>query len=154
MAAAVFIGPQVFLAFVAVPAVRTIADVETQRQVSRAVTRGFGMLGGAALAVLLATGIWNYYDAEDLGLIDQDAFPRYFVALQVKLTLVTAVIILTGLHALVFGRRLQRLQAEGATDDEIAAARGWSMLASILTLVVSLAILLCAALMGSDWSKQ
>jgi hypothetical protein len=67
---------------------------------------------------------------------------------------VTIVIILTGLHALVFGRRLQRLQAEGATDDEIAAARRWSMLASILTLVVSLAILLCAALMGSDWSKQ
>jgi uncharacterized membrane protein len=154
IAAAVFVGPQLFLAAVAVPALRTIDDVDAQRQVSRRMTRGFGMLGGVALLTLLATGIWNYYVVEGNGLIDADAFPRYFMALQVKLTLVTVVIVLAAAHALLFGRRLQALQESGAGAGEIAAARRWSMLASIATLGVSLTILLCAALMGSDWSKQ
>jgi uncharacterized membrane protein len=153
LGAVVFIGPQVFLAAVAIPALRTLDDVRARQQATRAITRGFGMLGGIALAVLLATGIWNYYDAEDAGLIDADAFPRYFAALQVKLTLVTVVIVLTILHAMVFGRRLQRLQEEGASEVQLASARRWSMLASIANLAASIGILLCAALMDSNWSK-
>jgi uncharacterized membrane protein len=151
LAAVVFIGPQVFLAAVAMPALRTLDDVKSRQDATRGITRGFGILGGIALAVLLATGIWNYYDADDAGLMDID---RYFAVMQVKLTLVTIVIILTILHAAVFGRRLQRLQSENAPEAEIAEARRWSMLAAFATLAVSIAILFCAALLDSNWSKQ
>jgi uncharacterized membrane protein len=150
LAAATFVGPQLFLVAV-MPAMRSIDDVRSRQQATHAITRAFGALGGVSLLVLLATGIWNFYDARDQDLFDID---RYFVVLQVKLTLVTLVIVLAGLHAMVFGRRLQRLQEENAPEAEIASARQWSMLASMGTLVLSIAILLCAALLSSQWSKM
>lgn len=150
LAAVVFIGPQIFLAFVAMPALRSIEDARARQATVRAITRGFGVLGGIALAVLLATGIWNYYDADDHGYLD---FDRYFVLLQAKLLLVTIVIVLTVLHGAFFGRRLQQLQESGAPEAEVARARQWSMAASMLNLAASIVILLCGALLSSDWSK-
>lgn len=144
LAATIFIGPQVFLVAVAMPALRSLGDAQARQQASRAITRGFGALAGVALVVLLATGIWNYYDAEDAGYLDLD---RYSAVMIVKLTLVTVIIVLTALHGAVFGRRLQRLQAEGAAEAEIAQARAYSMFASIATLAVSIGILVCAALL-------
>lgn len=152
LGAVVFIGPQVFLAAVAMPALRTLDDARSRQQATRAITRGFGILGGGALVLLLATGIYNYYQYDQF--MDADDSPRYFMTMQIKLTLVTLVIVLTALHALFFGRRLQALQESGASETEIASARRNSMLTSIATLVASIAILLCAALLGSDWSKM
>lgn len=151
LAAVIFVGPQVFLVAVAMPALRSMADVEARQALSRRITRGFGMLGGAALVALLATGIWNFYDARDADKFD---FERYFITLQIKLTLVTIVVILTILHGAVFGRRLQQLQESGAGEAELARARQWSTLAAIANLAVAVAILLCAALLASDWSKM
>lgn len=151
LAATMFVGPQIFLAAVAVPALRGLDDVRTRQQALRSVTRGFGWLGGGALAVLLATGIYNYYEFELY--IDRDLFPRYFFVLMTKLTLVTIVVGLTALHAGLLGRRLQQLQEQGAPEAEIRRWRGYSMATSMATLAASLAILLCAALLRSDWSK-
>jgi uncharacterized membrane protein len=149
-AAVVFIGPQVFLVVVTIPALRSVADAQVRRELTRKVTMGFGMVGGAALAVLVLTGLWNYQEADDQGLLD---FKRYFIALQIKLTLVTIVVILTVLHGAFLGRRLQRLQETNANEAELAQARMWSMAASMATLVASIAILLCAAVLASLWSK-
>ena len=151
LAAAVFIGPQVFLVLVAMPAIRTVGDAAVRQQITRKITRGFGVVGGIALAVLLVTGIWNYYDAKDNGLLD---FKRYFIALQIKLTLVTVVIILTIVHGAVFGRRMQSLQEAGGSESELAKARQWSVLTSIANLAASILILLCAAILASLWSKS
>ncbi len=152
LAAVVFIGPQIFLAAVAMPALRSLEDAKSRQQATRAITRGFGALGGAALALLLITGIYNYYQYDQF--VDNDLFPRYFMTMQIKLTLVTIVIILTALHGAVFGRRLQALQESGASEAELATARQRSMIASIATLVVSVGILFAAALLSSDWSKM
>lgn len=152
-AATVFIGPQVFLAAVAAPALRGLDDVKARQQSLRAVTRGFGWLGSGALAVLLATGIWNYYAPEYNHYIDRDVFPRYFFTLMTKLTLVTIVVLLTALHGGVLGRKLQQLQEDGAPEGEVRRWRIYSMTASMLTLATSIAILLCAALLHSNWSK-
>lgn len=151
LAAVIFIGPQIFLAFVAMPALRSIEDARARQGAVRAITRGFGVLGGIALAVLVATGIWNYYQFEDL--IDADNYPRYFFLIQAKLLLVTAVIALTVLHGAFFGRRLQQLQESGTSEAELVRARRWSMIASMLNLAASVVILLIAALLSSDWSK-
>lgn len=151
LAAAIFIGPQIFLFVAAVPAMRTIGDAQERQRVTRMVTTRFGWLGGAALVALLITGIINYYDANDRGLLDID---RYFVILQVKLTLVALVIVLTGLHGGLVGRRLLKLQESGASEDEIARTRVWSVALSAANLLASLVILLCAALLDADWSKM
>jgi uncharacterized membrane protein len=149
-AAVVFIGPQVFLVVVTIPALRSVADAQVRRELTRKVTMGFGMVGGAALAVLVLTGLWNYQEANDQGLLD---FKRYFIALQIKLTLVTIVVILTIVHGAFLGRRLQRLQESDASEAELAQARMWSMATSMATLAASIAILLCAAVLASLWSK-
>ena len=150
LATALFFGPQVFLAAIALPAVREVEDAATRQRTSRAITTGFGVLGGLALATLLATGIYNYYQNDQF--MDSD-FPRYFTLMQVKLTLVTLVIILTVLHGAVFGRRMQRLQESGAPADEVAAARRWSVMASITTMLMTLVIVFCGVMISSDWAK-
>jgi uncharacterized membrane protein len=150
LAAVAFIGPQIFLVVAAMPALRTIADVKVRAQASRVMTMRFGILGGAALVVLVITGVINYIDARDEGDLD---IKRYFMAMQIKLTLVALVVLMTILHGAVFGRRLQQLQETGASEAEIAATRRWSMLLSMATLAASIAILFCAALLGSEWSK-
>jgi uncharacterized membrane protein len=150
LAATLFIGPQVFLAAIAIPAVRTIDDLAVRQRVTRAIAAGFGVLGGVSLVVLLISGIYNYYQNDQF--MNSD-FPRYFSLMQLKLTLVTLVIILTALHGAVFGRRVQRLQEAGAGEAEVASARRWSMMTSMANLAVSLVILVCGVLISSDWSK-
>jgi copper resistance protein D len=147
LAAVVFIGPQFFLALAAVPAMKTIEDVKVRARAMRVMTMRFGMLGGGALVVLLITGVLNYARLDH-----QNDYKRYFITLQIKLTLVAVVVVLTILHGAVFGRRLQQLQESNAAEAEILRARRLSMFASIATMVLSVAILLCAAILGSGWS--
>jgi uncharacterized membrane protein len=151
LAAAVFVGPQVFLFAAAVPAMRTIEDVQQRTRATRTLTTRFGWIAGGAIVVLILTGMQNWVHANDKGLTDLD---RYSNVLMVKLTLVVIVIILTGIHGGLIGRRLLKLQESNAREAEIAAMRRWSIILSVAVLAVSVAILLCAALLGSDWSKQ
>jgi uncharacterized membrane protein len=151
IAATIFVGPQVFLFAAAVPAMRTIDDVAARARATRVVTMRFGFIATGALLVLIATGIGNYISANDRGLLDLD---RYFFVLQIKLTLVAIVLLLTLAHGAILGRRLLRLTESGASEAEIAAARRWSLAASVAIFLLSVAILLCAALLASDWTKQ
>ena len=147
LGAVVFIGPQIFLAAIALPAIRTVADVQTRQTLTRSITRGFGMLGGGALALLLLTGLWNFQVAQDDGKFE---LTRFFWAFNIKFMLFLGVVVLTGLHAFVFGKRLQELQERGASEAELAQARRQSMMASMTTLALSLIILLLGAMMGSE----
>ncbi|TAK65956.1 MAG: hypothetical protein EPO22_04265 [Dehalococcoidia bacterium] len=151
LAAVMFIGPQVFLVAAGIPAARTVQDLKQRGAAIRMMTGRFGWIGGGALLVLLITGIINYMHANDEGELD---FKRYFMVLQIKLTLVAIVVIGTVLHGWVFGRRLQDLQESNASEAEIAKARRWSVMLSMATLAASIIILFLAALLGSDWTKQ
>ena len=150
-AATLFVGPQAFLFMAAVPAMRTIEDVEARARATRLVTARFGWIAGGSLLVLIATGIYNYIHARDEGLL---GFHRYDTVLQVKIGLVGVVLVLTFLHGAILGRRLLALQQSGATPEALAAARRWSVAASAVIFVISVAILLCAAMLGSSWSQQ
>ena len=151
LGAVVFIGPQIFLAAVAMPAIRDMTDARERQALTRRITRGFGMLGGGALVVLLLTGFWNFSAAQDDGKFD---VTRYFWVFNIKFMLFMAVAGLTALHALVLGRNLQQLQEQGASEQDVAMARQRSMMASIATLVLSVVVLLFAAVLGSDWALQ
>lgn len=151
LAATIFVGPQVFLFAVAMPAIRTIDDVRQRASLTRMITRGFGALAGGALAVLIVTGIFNVVHANDNH--DLDA-KRYFITLQIKVTLVVIVLALTAIHGAVFGRRLEQMRDNGASEDEMANARRLSMYVSAANLTLSIIIVLCAAILGSDWSTM
>ena len=151
LAAVLFIGPQVFLVAAGIPAARTVQDLKQRGQAIGMMTGRFGWIGGGALLVLLITGVINYTHANDEGELD---FKRYFMVLQIKLTLVAIVVIGTVLHGWVFGRRLQDLQVANASEADLASARRWSALMSMVTLAASIIILFLAALLGSDWTKQ
>ncbi len=151
VAATLFVGPQAFLFMAAVPAMRTVDDVEARARATRVVTGRFGWIASVALAVLIVTGIGNYIHARQLGMLHYD---RYFFILQLKLGLVALVVVLTAVHGALLGRRLLQLQESGAGDAEIAAARRWSLAVSAAVFALSIAILLCAALLGSVWSQQ
>jgi putative copper resistance protein D len=149
LSAVAFIGPQFLLVLAAGPAMRTIEDVTVRARAMRVMTMRFGFLGGGALVVLLVTGMLNF-----VRLDHENDYKRYFITLQIKLTLVAVVVLLTILHGAVFGRRLQQLQESNAAEAEIAKARRMSMFSSIATMVLSIAILFCAALLGSEWSTS
>jgi uncharacterized membrane protein len=151
LGAVLFVGPQVFLAAIAIPALRQVGDEKLRQDLTRRITRGFGYLGGGALGLIILTGFYNFAQAQDAGLMD---FKRYFWVLNVKLTLVVVVVVLTAAHGFVFGRRLQELQERGAPEAEIAQVRQYSMIASISTLALSVVILLLAAILGSNWSLE
>lgn len=148
LGAVVFIGPQIFLAAIAMPAIRTVQDAKVRQDLTRTITRGFGMLGGGALGLLFLTGLWNFQVVQDRGLFD---LTRYFWTFNIKFMLFLAVVVLTALHAMVFGKRLRELQERGATEIELAQARQQSLVASMATLGLSLVILLLGALMSSEW---
>ena len=147
LGAVVFIGPQIFLAAIAMPAIRTVQDAKVRQDLTRSITRGFGILGGGALALLFLTGLWNFQVAQDDGKFD---LTRFFWVFNIKFMLFLAVAVLVGLHAMVFGKRLQELRDRGATEMELESARQASMIASMATLGLSIVILLLGALMASD----
>jgi hypothetical protein len=126
-----------------------MADARARLNLTRRITRGFGMLGGGALVLILVTGLWNFSTAQGDGKFD---LTRYFWLFNIKFLLFVAVVVLTGLHAMVFGKRLQDLQEQGANEVALAEARQMSMMASIATLTLSIVILLFGALLGSDWA--
>lgn len=151
LGAVTFIGPQIFLAAIAMPAIRSIDDVRVRQGLTRKITRGFGMLGGAALVLLLITGMWNFTVAQDDGKFDAT---RYFWTFNIKFLLFVAVVVLTGIHAMVLGKRLQELQERNAPEAEIARVRQQSMMVTMGTLALSIVILLFAALLGSSWTLE
>jgi len=151
LGAVVFIGPQVFLAAIAVPALRGVGDARLRQDLLRKMTRGFGWLGGGALALAIVTGLWNLKVAQDNQNFDAT---RFFWTFNIKMVLVIAVVALTAAHGAVFGRRMQQLQEQGAPEEEVAEVRRWSMTASMATLALSVAILLLAAILGSNWALE
>lgn len=147
LGAITFVGPQIFLAAIAMPAIRDLEDARARQALTRQITRGFGIIGGGALLLLFLTGLWNFQVAQDVGLFD---LTRYFWTFNIKFMLFLTVVVLTALHAMVFGKRLRELQERGATEIELAQARQLSMMASMATLGLSLLIVLLAAMMGSS----
>ncbi len=146
---ALFVGPQFFLALVWVPASRKIADMPTRIEAMRTITRRFGYVGGAGLALILVAGTyliitWRDYYAvpDDVGFNDL----RFGVIFSIKMTVLVIMLALVGLHMFSVGpKQLAKLEAQArgqrVTDAEIAAARKQSMMLSISGLVLTLVIM-------------
>jgi putative copper export protein len=147
--AAVWAGGMVMLAL-AVGAARRTVEAPQRIKLFRALGRRFLIAGGAAMAVLIASG--TDMAADRLGawsdLVDTD----YGERLLVKLVVVAIVIGLTLFHSLVQGPVLSRLRAEALErpeDEElrrlIRRKAAWAGIVSSLNLVATLAVLVLAA---------
>ena len=152
LAATIWVGPQVFLFVAAVPAVRTIEDMQVRTRVMRVITTRFNYLAWGALTVLVITGIANLYE-NDLD-VDQLFDLNFGVVFQVKMTLLIATVLLTGLHSFVLGPRVLRMQESAVDADEIAPVRRWSIIVSAVNMLIALGLVFCGALLSSDWALE
>jgi uncharacterized membrane protein len=153
LAATIWVGPQIFLFAAAVPAVRTVEDVQARARVMRVLTTRFGYLAWGAMAVLVITGIGNLYEIAPVD-VDKINDINYGTIFMVKMTLVVATIVLTAVHSFVLGPRLMRMQESVTAEAEIASVRRVSIIVSGVNGLLALAILFSAALMNSDFALE
>lgn len=151
-AATVWVGPQVFLFAVAVPAVRTVSDVKERARLMRLITTRFGYLAWAAMAVLVITGIGNFYEKEESTdfLFDHN----WGVIFQVKMTLVILTVLLTAVHSFIIGPRMLAAQESVSDESQIASMRRFSIIISAANAFIALGILFCAASLNTDFALR
>jgi putative copper resistance protein D len=149
IAAAVWAGGLVFLGLAVGAARGTLADRE-RIALFRRLGRRFLLVGGIALAVLIATG--TDMAADRLGSFGDLFDTAYGKRLAEKLALVIAGIVLTAFHSFVQGPALSRLREDALErpgDAELAASirrkSARAGIVSALNLLATLAILVLAA---------
>ena len=150
-AATVWVGPQVFLFAVAVPALRTVADVKERARLMRLITTRFGYLAWGAMAVLVVTGIGNIFEEDDRTFLWDH---NWGVILQVKITLVVLTILLTAVHSFVIGPRMLAMQESVTDEAQIASMGRTSIIISSANAVLALGILFCAALLQTEFAHR
>jgi uncharacterized membrane protein len=154
LGATVWVGSQVMMFAVVVPAIRSGTDAGSRFAILRSVTARFGYLGFGALALLVATGIDNI---DRYAPSDMFEF-RYGYILAAKVIMLIIVLVLTAIHTFVVGPRLLNLMAselDGANAVDSAERRSWrlrSIAISVTTLLLSIAIVFCAALLQSSYA--
>lgn len=153
IAATIWVGSQVMMFAAVIPAGRQIDDLQQRVRFLKGLTTRFGWLGAGALTFLVLTGIDNVSRYAPGGIFDY----RYGFVLTVKLVMVTAIIALTFYHTLVIGPRLlqeQDVVASGVATDpaRLPRLRRASVMTSSVILLLSLAVLFCAALLRTPFS--
>lgn len=152
LAATVWVGPQVFLAAAAIPAVRTIEDAKERARVMRIITTRFGYLAWGAMVVLVITGIGNIYE-NDLS-TDYLFNHNWGTIFEVKMMLVIATVALTALHSFVIGPRMVRLQESVSGEAQLAPMRRLSIVISGANGMIALGIIFCAALLNTTFALK
>ncbi len=160
---ALFVGPQFFMAFAWVPASRRIADPQARIAAMKLITRRFGYIGGAGIVLLVAAGTYliadwrNYYGVpDDVGFTDV----RFGVVFIIKMTLLTVMLAVLAFHMFYLGpRQLEAMEAqangERISAAEVRKARMMSMTASVLGLLMALALMVMGVMLNSvSWSLQ
>lgn len=160
---ALFVGPQFFMAFAWVPASRRIADPQARIAAMKLITRRFGYIGGTGIVMLIAAGSYliadwrNYYGVpDDVGFTDV----RFGVVFIIKMTLLTVMLAVLAFHMFYLGpRQLEAMEAQANGDRispaEVRKARMMSMTASILGLLMALALMVMGVMLNSaSWSLQ
>jgi len=95
-----FLGGQLFLVAVALPAMRTV-EPESRLETFTRIGRVFGMVAVVVLALLIATGVWM--------MLDRNLSPADNSALRHKLELLSVVLISTTVHGIASVQRKLRV---------------------------------------------
>jgi uncharacterized membrane protein len=148
-AAAALVGPQLLLFGAVIPATTQLPEAQ-RGAVTRVVTRRFGMLAGAALVVLLATGLYQFYSVVPEAVQEEMAEFRFGMIFMTKMTVFVALLALIVAHAAWLGPRIQReLDAASGEDTEaLRTLRRRSLWISGAMVAASLAVLALGVTLG------
>jgi len=149
VAASIWVGGSIFIGIVLAPLLKTISDsIEGRLSIMIRVGRKFNKIAVPSLIILIATGLYNssgYLTKPSLFLST-----NYGLVLVVKIILVIILIITFIIHVRLIRSKVEK-QIESKTLSSIEIQRFRSKIIALgrITVIVSVAILLMAALLHS-----
>lgn len=149
IAASIWVGGSIFIGIVLAPLLKTISDsIEGRLSIMIRVGRKFNKIGVPSLIVLIGTGIYN-----SIGFIQQPILilsTTYGMILLVKIILVIILIITFAVHVRLIRTEVERkIESKQLSGEFLQKLRSKIIMLGRLTVILSLAILLMAALLHS-----
>ena len=149
VAASIWVGGSIFIGIVLAPLLKTISDsVEGRLSIMIRVGRKFNKIGVPSLIILIATGIYN-----STGFIVNPSMilsSSYGIILLVKIILVILLIITFAIHVRLIRTEVERkIESKQLSGEFLQKLRSKIIMLGRLTVILSLAILLMAALLHS-----
>ena len=160
LSAAVLVGGMVLLFIAVTPATWMISDEALRSAVARVVARRFAGITGVALAVLVATGLYQLFSVVPDDIRKDMTDYRFGAVFMVKMAVFVLLVVLIGMHGMYYGPRIARASeavTESDGDDEavwrLEALRRTSLLFSLVMLVTAVSVLALGVTLGNhDYS--
>ena len=149
LAASIWVGGSIFIGIVLAPLLKTISDsVEGRLSIMIRVGRKFNKIGLPSLIVLIVTGIYN-----SAGFIIQPSMifsTTYGIILLLKIILVIALIVVFVIHIRLIRFEIEsKIESKDLIGNNLQKLRSKIIMLGRLTVLISVAILLMAALLHS-----
>jgi len=149
IAASIWVGGSIFIGIVLAPLLKTISDsIEGRLSIMIRVGRKFNKIGIPSLFVLIVTGIYN-----SVGFIASPSMilsTNYGIVLLVKIILVIMLLITFAIHVrLIRSEAERKIESKELSGELLQKLRSKIIMLGRLTVILSLAILLMAALLHS-----
>jgi putative copper export protein len=149
VAASIWVGGSIFIGIVLAPLLKTISDsVEGRLSIMIRVGRKFNTIGVPSLIILIITGIYN-----SVGLVAKPSLilsTNYGIVLLIKVILVIALLIVFAIHVRLIRSEVERkIETKNLSGDHLQKLRSKIIMLGRLTVILSLVILLMAALLHS-----
>ncbi len=149
VAASIWVGGSIFIGIVLAPLLKTISDsIEGRLSIMIRVGRKFNRIAAPSLVILIASGLYNssgYLSKPSLFLST-----NYGLVLITKIVLVIILIITFIIHIrLIRAETEKRIESKELSAEAVQKLRSKIILLGRITVIVSVAILLMAALLHS-----
>lgn len=149
VAASIWVGGSIFIGIVLAPLLKTISDsVEGRLSIMIRVGRKFNTIGVPSLIILIITGIYN-----SIAFIAKPSLilsTNYGIILLIKIVLVVMLIVIFAIHVRLIRSEVERkIETKNLSGDHLQKLRSKIIMLGRLTVILSLVILLMAALLHS-----
>ena len=149
IASAIWVGGSLFIAMVFAPILKTMTpSVQERLQIMIKVGRRFNKIAIPALLILIATGIWNSHQ-----MLNRPEFlfsSSYGMMLVIKMFLVAALLGSFAVHVRIIRKEVeQQIMQNQLSDAQIAKLRKKIIIVGEITVVISVLIMLFAAILDA-----
>lgn len=149
IAASIWVGGSIFIGIVLAPLLKTFSNsVEERLSIMIRVGRRFNVIGVPSLIVLILTGIYN-----SVGIIEKPSMifgTNYGIVLFIKIILVIVLINIFAIHVRLIRTEVEKkIESQSLSGEHLQKLRSKIILLGRLTVIVSVIILLMAALLHS-----